>query len=459
MRTRLGFAGAIAIAACGSPTVGGFSGGQVEQAFPVSPDLDLLFVIDDAGTQDVQSALLANFASFVTALDASPTGRPNLHIGVVSSTVKIGSQDVASYGTVCVDAAGDNGLLHNTASGVPAGCTAPNGRFVSDISQPDGSRETNYTGTLQDTFSCIADLGSGGCGFVSSLEGMKRALDGSNPENAGFLRADAILGIVFLAPDDDGSIGDPSFLDPAQGIGSFVDVPLAAYTCDQPISSTTPGTYTDCAPTVGGKVQDIAYYTSFLTSLKDPSLLRVAVIGGGTQDGGPPSSTITTGPLTVGGSNVVLQPSCSATINGNLADADPAIRLYNFMSGFGAHDRWQTVCTGDYSPALTAIASSLTSALSACLDDRVDPTDADPNNPGAQLQCDAELTNIDTTGPLPACAMQDAATPASDTPTPCYYFVADSAACPTAPSNLRVVVDGALDGTASLSLTCATPES
>ena len=164
--------------------------------------------------------LLASFASFTTALDAFATGRPNLHLGVVSSTVKIGSQDVASYGTACVVAPGDDGLLHNTAGGVPAGCTAPNGRFISDIAQPDGTRQTNYTGTMQDTFSCIADIGSSGCGFASPLEGMKRALDGSNAENAGFLRDGAVLGIVFLAPDDDGSIKDPSFLNQA-GASTF----------------------------------------------------------------------------------------------------------------------------------------------------------------------------------------------------------------------------------------------
>ncbi len=454
MRTSVVFAGVIAVAACGSPTVGGFSGGQVQQVFPIAPDLDVLFVLDNAASgQDNQTALLASFANFVTAIDASSTARPNLHLGVVSSTVKIGSQDVTSYGSACVDAVGDNGLLHNTAGGAPAGCTGPNGRFISDIAQPDGTRQTNYTGTLQDTFSCIADIGSGGCDFVSSLEGMKRALDGTNPENTGFLRDDAVLGIVFLSPDDDGSIKDPSFLDPAQGIGSFVDVPLAAYTCDQPISSTTAGTYTDCAPTTGGYVQDTAFYTSFLTSLKDPSLLRIAVIGGGTQDGGPPSSTITTA-----AQPLALQPACTATINGNVASAAPAIRLYDFMSQLGNHGLWQTVCTGDYSPALTAIASSLTGALTACLDDHIDPTDADANNPGAQLQCDAELSDFDTTGPLPACTMQDATTPASTTATPCYYFVADSAACPTAPSNLRLVIDGSVDPNASLTLTCATPE-
>ncbi len=457
MRTSSVFAGVIAVAACGSPTVGGFSGGQVEQAFPLAPDLDLLFVIDNsASTQDEQTALLASFSSFVTALDAFPSGQPNLHLGVVSSTVKIGGQDVASYGAACVEAVGDNGLLHNTAGGVPAGCTAPNGRFISDTALPDGTRQTNYTGRLADTFSCIADLGDGGCAFASPLEGMKRALDGSNPENTGFVRDNAVLGVVFLAPDDDGSILDPSFLDPPQPGGSFVDVPLAAYTCDQPISSTTPGSYNDCAPTTGGYLQDTAFYASFLTSLKDPSLLRVAVIGGGAQDGGPPSSTITT---EAPAQTLALQPSCTATINGNMTGADPAIRLYDFMSQLGGHGSWQTICTGDYTPALTAIASSLTSALSSCLDDHIDPTDADPNNPGAQLQCDAELSTVDTTGPLPACTMQDASTPASDTATPCYYFVADAAACPTAPSNLRLVIDGSLDPNAGLTLTCAMSES
>ncbi len=368
--------------------------GEVTKHIPVSTDIDILFVIDNsASTQDKQTAFLANFANFVTALDAFPTGRPNIHMGVVSSGVKIGSQDQSSYGTACVNAPGDNGLLHNTAGGVPAGCTAPNGRFISDIAQPDGTRQTNYTGTLQDTFSCIADIGTTGCGFEAQLEGMKRALDGTNPENTGFLRDGAFLAIVILTDEDDASVKDPSVFDlPTSqvGPGDFRLQPLYAYQCDTAISATTPGTYNDCKPLVGSYLQDTDFYTSFLASVKDPSQLVVALIAGGQQDGSPPASTIMTGPLTIGGQTqaMALQPSCNATINGNMAIARPGIRLYDFLTQFGDHGLYQTVCTGDYSPALTAIGQLLFKTVSPVSRgrDRHDRRRSDqPRHPAAVL--------------------------------------------------------------------------
>src|ERR1041385_6818255 len=58
---------------------------------PVEANLDLLFVIDDSGsTRDKQKVFAQNYTNFVTALDGFPSGRPNLHIGVVTSSVDLG---------------------------------------------------------------------------------------------------------------------------------------------------------------------------------------------------------------------------------------------------------------------------------------------------------------------------------------------------------------------------------
>src|SRR5207249_3506706 len=136
-------------------------------------------------TLDKQTVFAQNFPRFVQALDAFPMGRPNLHIGVVNSTIDIAAPGFASGGCPTPDPH-DNGLLQNVPK-LP-GCTPPNGQFLSDLENPDGSRTVNYTGTLEQALSCIALVGTGGCGFEAQLEAMKRALDRSRPENAGFLR-------------------------------------------------------------------------------------------------------------------------------------------------------------------------------------------------------------------------------------------------------------------------------
>src|SRR5262249_14393331 len=58
--------------------------------------------------------------------------------------------------------------------------------------------------TLEQTFTCMASVGSGGCGFEHQLEAVYAALH-NNTDNAGFLRQDALLAVVFVTNEDDGS--------------------------------------------------------------------------------------------------------------------------------------------------------------------------------------------------------------------------------------------------------------
>src|SRR5262245_7415668 len=77
-------------------------GGAVLKKIPVSADIDILFVIDNSGsTNDKQTVFAQNFPLFVQALDAFQTGRPNLHIGVVDTTVDIGAQGYGNGANGC----------------------------------------------------------------------------------------------------------------------------------------------------------------------------------------------------------------------------------------------------------------------------------------------------------------------------------------------------------------------
>jgi len=371
---------------------------------PLHTDFDILFVIDNsASTSDKQQVFAANFDKLVAALDAFPTGRPDLHIAVVDSTVDIHAQGWSNGRAGCPSPdPWDDGLFQTTPR--IAGCTPPSGPFITDVAAPGGGRTTNYTGTLEDTLACIGEIGSTGCGFEAPLEAMKRALDGTHMENANFLRDGAFLAVIVLTDEDDASVRDPAVFGLATSIDDFIVQPLYAYQCDQPISPTMPGQYTGCHPRTDSAPDNYLYppdhYVEFLSSVKDPRQTVVAAIAGPppygfTTDDSPPQvatlnpNVIATGPLTLNGNvqPLALLPSCQATINGSFEIGRPALRLASFVRSYSSFGRFYDVCQADFSPALSDIGKTLFRATSPCLPGAIDPADTDAHNPGFQPQC------------------------------------------------------------------------
>src|SRR4029077_14486896 len=117
---------------------------------------------------------------------------------------------------------------------------------------------------------------------------------------------------------------------------------------------------------------------------------------------------------------LALEPSCSATINGNLAIGRPGIRLAAMEQAFGDHGAFETVCQGDYTGALAHFAHSMSTMMSPCLEGNLATADRDPANPGVQLDC-----MVTDRGPgnvaIPACAMLDATTPDPVGARPCFW--------------------------------------
>jgi hypothetical protein len=426
--------------------------GEIAKDIPVSVDIDLLFVIDNSGsTGDKQTVFAQNFPRFVQALDAFEAGRPNLHIGVVSSTVDLG---VSGVGGCPRPAPNDNGLLHNTPNG---SCAAPAGRYIIDVADPGGGRKTNYTGTLGDTLSCIAQIGSSGCGFEAPLEAMKRALDGTRPENAGFLRKGAYLVVVFLVDEDDASIRDPLFFAGPPQTSDFRAQPGFAYQCDQQISLTAGGNYTSCRVRTDSFLTDPALYFEFLSTVKPPGRSVVALIGG------DPRATISTGPISTPQlqQQLALQPTCQATINGNLAIGRPAIRLMDFVSRFGESGLFRSICQPDYSQTLADIGQLVAQKVSPCLEGTVDTADIDDDNPGTQLDCtvaDVQLDPVETETPIPPCEMADADLPRAGDRRPCWWTRPNPTTCDGTATQLELHVERtapAAPGT-SVRVRCAT---
>jgi hypothetical protein len=418
--------------------------GAITKDIPAEADVDILFVIDNsASTKDKQTQFAANFPRFIDALGTFPTGLPNVHIGVVSTTVDIGVG--GNFGPACHPASGENGLLQNRA--FDGTCAAPTDRFLVDVATAGGSRQVNYPGgDLAASFSCIAQLGAGGCGFESPLLAMQRALDGTtHAENAGFLRKGAFLAVVILTDEDDCSADDLSLFtrDPSVAGPNDLRCAIEAYQCDRPISPAADGTYTGCQPRDDGALASPSSFAAFLTSIKDPARLAVALIGG------ERATTISTGMLTIAGSQTqerVVQPSCSTTIGGVEQVARPANRLGAFVDAFGSKGLFHTVCESDYSQALTDIGKLIITGLSPCLEGELDTRDRDATNPGLQPDCTvSELTNVETPDEneveIPRCAMADATTPVAGGTRPCWWVAPDATQCSGTATQLAIHVE------------------
>ena len=161
----------------------------------------MLFVVDDSSSMaPAQANLVASFPAFMETLRALPGGAPNLRIAVVSSDMGAGDGSIQGCAGV-----GKAGRFQFAARGP---CTATNLQADATFITDAGGGVTNYTGSIEDVFGCIAPLGESGCGFEQPFAAITRALgaDGSgNPpaDNAGFLRPDARLAIVMLTNEDD----------------------------------------------------------------------------------------------------------------------------------------------------------------------------------------------------------------------------------------------------------------
>ena len=366
-------------------------------------NVDLLFVIDTSGSMvEEQQSLLNNFPVFINELENIQGGLPNIHIGVISPDV--GAGDSGACGP------GQNGNLQaipNQANFPElTGCTGLDGndKFIvdEDVEGNEGQRRVNYQGSLEDTFRCIAALGTGGCGFEQPLEAISQALNPQNVANAGFLRDDAFLGIVVITDEDDCSAipSQATALYGATGAGPESELgPQHSFRCFEQGVVCQPDPMTPAERRIAGPRQDcetrensqfmnpVQGYVDELKALKDDPLdVFVATIAGPTErvEVGPfcdASETLIPGfvDLQNACSDVQVTDSCPQNVP---AKAHPAIRLSEFSSSQSFPDRssTQSICNQDLSGPLQEIADVLASAVgSPCLTNTPVDLNPDPN--------------------------------------------------------------------------------
>ncbi len=364
---------------------------------PATDRLDLLFVIDNSGSMaEGQYALSAQFAELLQELYTTGADVPDLHIGVVSTDLGSGANDLYLCGTN----GGDDGRLL-----VPQYCAGPTDashlvdvapRGCDEAMAADGScgahdcddthcahspgtillqaprsgcpRCRNFTGDLvDDVFPCMASLGTMGCGYEQSLEAMRKALD-NHPDNVGFLREGSVLAVVILTDEDDCSASDPALFDDSDTSLTSTMGPMSlrcfewGTTCD--VDSRAAGLRHNCVPRddPGALLYPVDRYVDFLRSLRDPGRVVVAAVTGpvtASAEGNGFDVTIEDEqPL-----NPAPEYSCSSPSSG----AIPATRVHAMVSRFHQVEDvpglFGNICTFGNSQVLPLIGARIQSAL------------------------------------------------------------------------------------------------
>jgi hypothetical protein len=374
-------------------------------------DVDILFLVDNSGSMEAeQASLRANFPRFMNILQTIEGGAPNMHIGVATSNLGQSANDgvgtTTAFGQGCANT-GDDGVMR-TASMI-------NGRFIIDEDQ-GGTRNHNYTGTLEDAFSAIANVGITGCGIEQHLGGVKRALE--NPMNTGFLRPDAKLAVIVIADEDDCSLAHKSLFEGTMD-GPTVNFRCtqSGVECDGDPTLSIPGEHANCRPKDPSPyLNSVDTYVDYLRSLKarpDKDVIVGGIIGD------PDKFKITTDKL--------LGPACTYGDQ----SAFPAVRTASFLQGFPQSVEG-SICGADLQKPLVDIAEMLRRSWGdPCFYGKL--IDFDPDTDGVQADCSVTDMQGDTEiGVIPNCSFNRI---------PCWRVEIDDLHCGHTPAHQKLVID------------------
>ena len=340
----------------------------------INRKIDMIFMVDNSSSMaTLQNKMVSQFPVFMNVLKALPGGLPDVHIGVVSSSMGAGQEQ----GIAQCPVGGDRGQFFAVAGpNAPATCamSALNAgqNFISNI-----GGVPNYTGDIADVFSCIAALGEKGCGFEHQFASVLRALGADNmglppATNNDFLRPDAYLAVILMTNEDDCSAPPNTnlFSQTSQLVSDPLG-PLQSYRCNefghlcggQPPPRLTMGTKDltgTCTSAEDGRLLRVADVVTELKGIKtNPANVLVAAIAG------PPAPYIvgTTMPTiddTSDGPNTqwpIIEHSCTHTeTDGMITFADPAIRINQWVQAFQGNGVFEEICNDSFAPSLQVIA-------------------------------------------------------------------------------------------------------
>lgn len=357
--------------------------GQADKFYAVNPirDLDLVFMIDNSGSmKEEQDNLRKNFPALIESLRNIPGGLPNVHIGVISSDVGAGGTFI-SGNPACNRPGGDRGAFL-----AKAGCGLTDGaRFIQSL---NNGTQNNFTGTLENVFSCIAELGISGCGFEHQLQSVRTALANTSMMNGNFLRENAFLAVVLITDEDDCSAEPDSDLFVDQGFpeqqGSL-RCNIAGHLCGGAPPPAMPFNrpLSECTANPSGRLIPVEALSKFVFSLKEkfPERIIVSAITGMPNGENAPYAFTKT--KAEGGLELLdVEPVC-ASAGGSAA---PALRIKKFVEAFGENGTMDSICSNDFRPALKRIGDLIAARLDpGCIAERL--IDTDDKAAGIQPEC------------------------------------------------------------------------
>jgi hypothetical protein len=352
--------------------------GELTQYRELNPvhNADIVFMVDDSGSMsEEQAKLVKHFPLFMQQLNVPGA---DLHIAVVSSDMGAGT---GSFSQSCATGGGDKGTfcMHRNDAGVMVDTCAQcavnvaDGRFLRTVNP-------NFpANSLANTFTCMATLGTSGCGFEHQLAALRASL--TSPANGAFVRDDAYLAFVIITDEDDCSAPPDSTLFTADNPGqdSSLRCALAGHTCggahndgtvdvDRPLD--------ECQPADDGGLTPIQEFVDSIVALKkgDPNMIVASGIFGLPLPP-PPNTPPTNYKINANGNRGMnttrsLQPICkSPPVRGQEDNtATAGLRVQKFVKSFPNAATF-SICQEDFAAALSAIGSKIGVLLgSPCVD-------------------------------------------------------------------------------------------
>jgi hypothetical protein len=393
---------------------------QNDQYYEVNPirDVDILFMIDNSPSMaEEQDNLARNFPAFIDELRKIPGGLPSVHIGVVSSDLGAGSTPLQGG---CGRVAGDRGILQAKAN---CGLSATD-RFVSSVPNGTANPTANFQGDLSQVFSCMAKLGTSGCGYEHQLQSTRVALyETITPENKGFLRENAYLALIFITDEDDCSadIKSDLFTDDMAFPGTAASFRCAqvSHLCNGMTPPVAPFTapLASCEPneTASNRLLKVSDLVESIRGVKPRPDQQIIVSG---IFGWPNNNTLT-GAMYTYAKNKDGALDYDQICESNNGKATAALRMKKFVDAFGQNGTFFSICQDDFRPAMQQIGVKLAAKLgNPCISAPL--IDIKPD-PGVQADCqviDQEPGDNGATvaRPLPPCGKGA---------TPCWKLAAD----------------------------------
>lgn len=356
-------------------------------------NVDLLFEIDNSNSMaEEQANLILELPRLVRVLSSGDRDEDgmrdfnpvkSLHVGIITSDMGAGPNTGVP---TCARGLGDDGILRSRSRLTTAPCMATYPSAVFEFDRERGDNPGDFAATV----GCVANIGTGGCGFEQQLESALKALtpisasawtrpgyapprflsaDGApdavagnaDGPNMGFLRPNSALAVVLVTDEEDCSVRDYNLF--VTGDPRFMSVPLNLR-CN---------TFGD--PAMGIIYPVDRYVNGFLGLRADPNLLIFSAITGippeteslaaaGNYAGILANGNMIPRPNAMGTN---LEPSCQ-TVNGV---AYPPIRIVQTAAGLaaaGAAVSISSICSSSFQPAIDGIIAKIADALrGACL--------------------------------------------------------------------------------------------